>query len=220
MGFLDYFIEKTDDPTPVGKTSVPPIGQSVPSIPSNTQPVYTTPVYTTPISQPDLAKFEAHFDELFNKANLPGPDYYEFIQMTKAMVTLTDDVKFPAVFSALQVQGLTKEKLLQTAQQYVGVIEADAQQFNSAIDTKIVGEIKKKKENLASMQASIKQKEDMIKQLQTDIVNENANIMTITEEIVNDERKYNEKTVVYKTACDNRKQAITNDIQKINSYIK
>ena len=32
------------------------------------------------MKEADISKFEKHFQELFDKANLPGPDYYEFLE--------------------------------------------------------------------------------------------------------------------------------------------
>jgi len=167
----------------------------------------------------ELNKFIAHFDEIFDKANLPGPDYYEFVKMSQAMVNLTDEVKIPAVFSALKVQGLSKEKLLETAKQYIQIIEEDQKKFAAALDTKILTEINNRKNNLVERQNTIKQKEELIKQLQTEIVQENLDIVRITGEIATDEKKFSDKTYAYNTACQNKKNEINIDIEKITKLL-
>jgi hypothetical protein len=63
------------------------------------------------------------------------------------MGNLPDETKFAAAFGGLSVQGLTKAKLLETATTYIGVIDEDSKKFNSALDSKILSEIKTKRTN-------------------------------------------------------------------------
>lgn len=212
MGFLDNFfeIEKKDKKQEV-----------TPSVPSISNVTNTSTNYTpSQVPSQDLDKFTQHFEELFDKANLQGPDYYEFAKMLQAMPNLADDVKFTAAFSALKVQGLTKQKLIETAGTYIQVIDEDAKQFSSVLDSKVVGEINKRKQSLEEKKKLIEQKNDLIKKLQEELVNDNADVTTMSIEIANDEKKFTDKTAVYKIACDNKKQIIKTDIEKINTYIK
>lgn len=214
MGIKDWFFEVTPDPE---KENTKPVDKPSTATP-NTQPTVVN-LQSTPVSGQDAAKFEAHFDELFTKANIPGPDYYEFVKMVQAMGNLTDDVKYVAAFSALMVQGLSKIKLLQTAQQYVEVIENDEKQFNTVLNNKVVGEINRKKTDLQTNRTSVKTKEDLITQLQAEIITDKQNLEKLAVEIEADEKRFNEKTVVYKTACEARKAIIRSDIEKINKII-
>lgn len=214
MGIKDWFFEITPDPEkekskPVDKPS---------TAAQNTQPTVVN-LQSRTIPAQDAAKFEAHFDELFSKANIPGPDYYEFVKMVQAMGNLTDEVKYVAAFSALMVQGLSKIKLLQTAQQYIEVIENDEKQFNTVLNNKVVGEINRKKSDLKTNGASIKTKEELIVQLQAEIITDKQNLEKLAVEIAADEKRFNEKTVIYKTACETRKAIIKADIEKINKII-
>lgn len=212
MGFLDLFIERTDEKKPVATVGLPSIKPGV-LAPSSANLSSVAP------AQQELDKFAVHFDELFDKANLPGPDYYEFTKMAQAMVGLTDEVKYPAVFGALKIQGLTKPKLLDTAAQYIKVIEDDEKQFASILDTKVLADINKKKSFLETNNDSIKKKEELIVQLQTEILQDKQKLTTLESEIVANERLYNDKTVVYKAASENRKVLIKADIDKINRII-
>ena len=116
-----------------------------------TQPVWTTtgtvtPSNQVPTSSNEIAKFMQYFEGLFDKSNLPGPDYYEFIKMHQAMPSvLTDDQKIQAAFAGVSAQGLTKEQLVITAQKYIDIIDEDSKKFMAAIDTKALGEINKLK---------------------------------------------------------------------------
>ena len=226
MGLLDGIKNAFFEEVPDTEKSKSEQQNSVPSLNAiNAQP--TTQNFTQqPVTQAsgnvqpqEFDKFTKHFEELFDKANLPGPDYFEFMKMTTAMNTLTDDIKYPAVFSALKVQGLSKESLLSTANQYIGVLEEDKKQFSTALDTKVASAISAKKNELVSKTNLITQKEELIKQLQTEIIKENADIITMTAEIQSDEKRLSDKNSTYAAALDAKKNMILTDIQKITTLI-
>jgi hypothetical protein len=217
MGFLDFFIEREE--TAQGNAPVntpPPLTKNTVSIP----PVPGTPSQKMGITEDDLQKFNQHFDDLFEKANLPGPDYFEFSKMCQAMKTLTEDVKFPAAFGGLQVQGLTKEKLVESANHYIMIIEEDSSKFNTAIDQKILAEVQNKRLTVENKRKSILEREEMIKNLQQEIEKESLEISRLEAEALDQEQKANHKATTYKAACEARKAMINSDLQKINNLIK
>lgn len=179
----------------------------------------TTPTssYVPSPSVHDHAAFDDHFNELFNQANLPGPDYYEFNKMCQAMATLPDEHKFPAVFGGLQVQGLDKKKLVDSAGHYIDIINEDQKKFNGAIDSQIIGEANKKKAEIDNKTKKLLEKEALIKQLQEEISSDGVEIAKLSAEATELESKANEKSAIYKAACEARKASITADIQKINT---
>ena len=220
MGFLDFFIEREETPTETVPKNVPPSltkNITVPPVPAASTSAYQG---TVSVSQDDLQKFNQHFDELFEKANLPGPDYFEFSKMCQAMNTLTEEIKFPAAFGGLQVQGLTKEKLVESANHYINIIDEDASKFNSAIDQKILAEVQNKRSAAEKKRKSISEREEMIKNLQQEIANEFSEISKLESEALDQEQKANQKSMTYKAACEARKVIISSDLQKINSLIK
>lgn len=228
MGFLDIFIERTEDePKKDAPKNAPPKLGSAPApmfdtgAPVATAPV--TPTYTAPspsISSDDMTKFMQHFDELFDQANLPGPDYYEFAKMCQAMSALPDDTKFTAAFTGLQVQGLTKAKLLESANHYINIIDEDAAKFSTAIDQKILSDVKAKREDIEKKKKALADKVALIAQLQAELETDNKQILDLTTDADEQERKANEKGTVYKQACQIRKDQITADIAKINANLK
>jgi capsule polysaccharide export protein KpsE/RkpR len=167
-----------------------------------------------------MKKFMQHFDELFDQANLPGPDYYEFAKMCQAMSALPDDTKFVAAFSGLQVQGLTKAKLLESAQHYISIIDEDATKFNTAIDQKILADVKQKRDIIEQKKKALADKVQLIEQLQAELANDNTEIVTLSSEANEQERKATEKGAIYKQACQTKKDQITGDLSKINNHIK
>ena len=61
----------------------------------------------------DFDKFEKHFEKMFDQANLPGPDYYEFWKMAETLEAHIKDEKarLSATYASMAIQGLKKEKL-------------------------------------------------------------------------------------------------------------
>ncbi len=211
MSFIDMFIERTDDKPKTAKQ------ESI----FNKSNSFTAHTDQTTVHADDMGKFDAHFDELFGKSNFSGADYYEFIQMVGAMGDgLSDDIKFVAAFKGLMAQGLTKEKLLSTAQKYLDILDNDSVQFNQAIDTKIISDVNNKKADVEARKQKVKDKEDLIIKMQAEILQENQDIVALSNEAAEQEKKASGKSSIYKSACENRKRLIQSDIQKINSLIK
>jgi hypothetical protein len=226
MGFLDNFFERTDEPVKpeASKNTPPKLGTPSPMFDAGvvTPSAVSTPVgsSTATLSDDDMKKFMQHFDELFDQANLPGPDYYEFAKMCQAMSALPDDTKFVAAFSGLQVQGLTKAKLLESAQHYIAIIDEDAAKFNTAIDQKILADVKQKRDNIEKKKKSLSDKVQLIAQLQAELTNDNTEITSLTADADDQERKATTKGAIYKQACQTRKDQISGDLTKINTHIK
>jgi hypothetical protein len=229
MGILDIFIERTDDEPKKDA----PVKNTVPTLDAQpNQPYVTslgtapaapvTPSYVAPqpgISAEDLKAFDQHFDELFDQANLPGPDYYEFAKMCQAMSALPDNAKLPAAFSGLAVQGLTKQRLVESAAHYIAIIDEDATKFNSAIDAKILGEVKKKRAEIEEKKKKLQEKIDLIAKLQAELATDNSQILSLGADADADEQKATLKSNTYKAACEARKAQINGDVTKINTFI-
>jgi hypothetical protein len=217
MGLLDLFIERE----PEAKSTTPAPGQPAPIV-FNAPSTNTTTASASSTTEADLSKFVAHFDELFDKSNLPGPDYYEFSKMFQAINApgMNEDTRMVAAFAGLGVQGLTKEKLLQSAQQYIDIIEEDSRNFEQAVGGKINQELNTKKNAAIEMASKVTEKQNMIAQLQKEITDDNITIQKMNQDVAEQEAAIASKVNGYKTACEARKQQITADIQKITTYIK
>ena len=159
MGFNDFlgiFVDVKKDETSKGATASS-ILNAPNSLSGKSNPVGTIKATPTVAIAPDsneFSKFNAHFDELFEKSNLPGPDYFEFSKMVEALSSpgMTNDMKLTVAFAGLTVQGLTVQKLLSSAQQYLDIIDDDAKQFNLAIDGKVNTEIETRKKQVSVLE--------------------------------------------------------------------
>lgn len=189
-----------------------------PSLPAST---YTTTAAPGSLSAADADKFEKHFSELFDKANLPGPDYYEFWKMMETLeVAVPDDkTRMTAVFASLQVQGLTKEKLLESASQYQKIIEKDRNEFQNAVNSKSQSDIEGRKVAIAELEKKNAANAEMIQRLTKEIEENNTKAVALKKEVIDEEAKLNSNKNGYNIACDAMAAMINGDMQKINTHL-
>jgi len=184
-------------------------------------PGTTAVVSTSYINQNDLDKFEKHFEELFDTANLPGPDYYEFWKMMEALEAAVPDenVRMTAVFATLKIQGLTKEALVGSAEKYLQVVEKDKLQFLNAVNSKVQGEIEGRKLSIDELEKKNNANNELIQKLTKEISENQQKITALKKEVIDEEAKVNSNKNGYNIACDAMLAKLSGDIQKINTNL-
>ncbi len=161
----------------------------------------------------DNSKFNEYFNKLIAEANLPGPDYYEFSMMTDAMQGMLDEkARFCAAFAGLQVQGLDKQKLLQSVQEYQQLLDADAMAFNSTVHAALQEKVTAKKERIDKAKNEMQQLSQQIMQLQ-------QLVTTLTDEIAESEAKLESNKTGYLSTLESFHAKLAGDIEKIKQYI-
>jgi hypothetical protein len=176
-------------------------------------PVYKPEPITEKVTQVD-DKFKQYFDKLFRESNIPGPDYFEFTKMTDAMQNIPDEIsRYAAAFAGLGVQGLDKQKLVSTAEQYIKILETDAANFLSTVDAALKEKVHQKKVEADEKNKRIQQLSEEIQALQEKVV-------ALQQEISENEEKIETNTGGYKIASELMKKRIASDIEKIKRYIQ
>ena len=173
------------------------------------------------LNQLDIEKFEKHFDKLFEQANMPGPDYYEFCKVAETLEAHIPDEKtrFSAAFASLSVQGLTKQRLIEAAAHYKEVISADKIKFDLAIDKKGNTELETRKVSVVTMEKKIVDNSELIKTLTKEISDSQAKIATMKNEILEEEKRLASNKSGYNVAYEAMLNRINLDIQKIQSNL-
>jgi len=198
---LSAFVEVTDNEQPVIRHE---------EVQQTSTPVHRQTASVAPAAP---AKFREYFDKLLSDANIPGPDYYEFSKMTEAMQGIADEkARFNAAYAGLSVQGLDKQKLLQTAAQYLQLLDNDAASFNSTVDAAL-------QEKVIAKQKEIEEKQQRIMELTKEITSLHAQVEILNSEIKENEEKIESNTGGYKAALEMMKNNIVQDIDKIKLHI-
>jgi len=173
------------------------------------------------LNKDEIEKFEKHFDSLMNEANLPGPDYFEFCKMMEALEAAVPDEKarYAAVFASLTAQGLSKEKLINSAAKYKMVIQDDKTKFEQAVNDKLKGEVDSRKIEVSNLQNKIVQNTEAIKKLTQEITDSQGKIQSLNVEITEKESKIKTNIDGYSIASNAMLNKINVDIQKIETLI-
>jgi hypothetical protein len=200
---LSAFVEMEDKPAKNEDAAVPPAQAS--QMPAGSQERRAA----TDVD----AKFSEHFNRLFADANLPGPDYYEFFKMTDAMHIIKDEAaRYSAAFAGLQAQGLDKQKLLSSAQEYLKILDADAAAFHNTVDQALLDKVQNKKKEMDQVQ-------ERIQKLSQEIVSLQQQIGVLTKEIAENEAKIESNSSGYETALTISRNKLLQDIEKIKQHI-
>ena len=169
----------------------------------------------------ELEKFEKYFEQLFEKANMPGPDYFEFWKMMETLEAHIPDerARITATFAALSVQGLNKQTLIDTANKYMTIIQTDKQQFEKALNDKINLEVKQRQQKLNDTEALITSHSQTIQKLTNEIAEAQALIAKLKTEVIEEENKVRRNSNGYNIACDAMLKKISTDVTKIQTTL-
>ena len=170
----------------------------------------------------DIEKFTKHFNDVFDKANLDGPDYYEFSKMMTLLEEPIPDEKtrIVSVFASLSLQGLTKTKVIETAKQYISILETDKIQFEKAAAEKVNQDVEDRKKKVDALEKKILDNTEMIKKLTQENTEAQAMIGTLKNEIVQLDTTIAANKGSYIVAFQAMYNKISGDIQQFNSLLK
>lgn len=236
--FIGTFVELKDDETKPdeskpGKTPAQPAQNSAKDVPhyQDTPRYQETPDLnaTTPSAdnsntgnaggnQVTLAEIETRLKKVMeaeNKKNFPGADYYEFQLALENMKEVpVESAKYTSAFNVLSAtQGLTKEHLVQTAQQYIGVIDREVGEFTAGYD-------KENKEQVDDKQGLIEDKTRQMQELSEQIVALNDEIKHLSQELVDNKNRLSSMKTSFLTVAQGQKDKINTELTKIGTYIK
>jgi hypothetical protein len=156
-----------------------------------------------------------------DRHNLEGFDYLEFKRSLQSLSDLSQDeaTRFKSAFAVMQTMGISKEKLLQTAQHYLGVLKQEEQKFEQALIQQKERQVTSKVKQAEAIEQTIYQKVQQIKQLTAEVEANQAQIAQLKIEL--DEA--NQKIVHTKNEFTAAHYALVTqieaDMQKIKQYL-
>ena len=170
-------------------------------------------------------KFVEHFVELLEKANLPGPDYFEYKQALKSMegLGLSEEKQYQASWASFRAMsgGVKDTTVLTTsAGQYVSVLDRDRTSFLKDVEKAIDDRVGSLNKELSKMQEDNKTYAIQIVELQEKINANNGRLEKINSDIQEQSAKINDNRDSYDITYHSMVEQINSDLAKIKKYLQ
>lgn len=169
-------------------------------------------------------KFVEHFVSLLEKANLPGPDYFEYKQALQSMegLGLGEEKQFQAAWASFKVMGGAKDTtvLKTSADQYLGILSKDRDSFLKDVEKAIkerVGALQDEHKKLEETNAAYAQQ---IIDLQKKIDDNKNRLGQISGEVSEQTAKINTNKDSFEVTYVSFVDQIQSDLARINQYLQ
>lgn len=201
------FVEVQDKP-------VKPTPKQVASQPIP-QPTYVPETTNVPVGS-SVKEFTDHFKQVLkeeNEKNFPGNDYFEFKLVKDGLSSIPEPQRYQVAFSGLAAAGLTKDKLVSTAQRYKEIVEREMSEFNNAFDAMCA-------EQVTKPQQQAEEKAKKISELSTQIAQLSNEVTELKSQALSNSQKLSDKKNGFILAGTAQKDEIEGEITNINQYIQ
>jgi len=155
------------------------------------------------------------------KSNLPGFDYLEFKQSMAALEKMNMDkaTAIKSAFATASTVGLTKEKLLQTADHYRNILNEQKSEFDDALQNQVRLKVEGKKQEVASLRKKIAEHKAAIEKLESEIHKSQKTIDSSDKDIQVEEDKIAKTKGSFETVYKSILQIISTDMESFNQHL-
>lgn len=155
------------------------------------------------------------------KNNQSGFDYLEFKQALIRLqnMKVDQDTAIKSAFATASTVGLTKKKLLESADYYLTVLKEEFKQFNNALDKQMESKVhskEKQKKSLESKKASIEKK---IQALKTEMNEVGEKLTNIDKEAEAARQKIEQTSERFSTTLGALTERIESDMDQFKSQL-
>ncbi|MEJ7684593.1 MAG: hypothetical protein WKG06_43440 [Segetibacter sp.] len=141
-----------------------------------------------------------------------GTDFKEFIDSKTDIDNITDEeTKYKTAFNVLKRTGLTKEKLISTAQEYHNLIGRDLNAFQSAHTQQYQKEVKQREQLIQKRLEELQALSEKINALKKEI-------SQLSQQMTETKDKLNLTKNSFLLAGENKQNEIQTELQKIEKY--
>ena len=219
---LSFFIKDADETAATGQPGPKSaVASPAPEPPKPTPPATVQNAAGT--GQIDR-KLVEHFVTLLEKANLPGPDYFEYKQALQSMegLGLGEEKQFQAAWASFKAMGGAKDTaiLKTSADQYLGILSKDRDSFLKDVEKAIrdrVGALQSEQKKLEETNAAYAQQ---IIDLQKKIDDNKNRLGQISGEVSEQTAKINTNRDSFEVTYVSFVDQIQSDLVKINQYLQ
>ncbi len=155
------------------------------------------------------------------KNNLEGFDYIEFKQSLGKLQAMNMDeaTAYKSAFITASTMGLTKEKLLKTAEHYRKVLFNEKQQFDQALQKQMEQRVESKHKEVERMKKQVEEYKAKIRDLEEKIAKAQSTIDHADEHIQAAREKIEATKDAFEDTLTTILSEIDQDIENINSLL-
>ena len=194
---------------------------------TTTQPKVETPTIQTPkptqvnSSGTITDKFTDVLMKALSDNNIEGFDYLEFRQglLSLSKMPMDEGTRFQAAFSMAQAMGATPQRLVDTGNQYLKVLEGELNKFNEAVANQSNTLIGGKQSEMKQLNEFIQQKSTQIKKLTEEMQQHQQRIEVLEKELSEANSKVETTKSNFIATYKNVSDAIKSDILNIQKYL-
>lgn len=152
-------------------------------------------------------------------SDLPGEDYLEFMQALKSMkdLPLEENIKMKTALATLSTRGLTVQKIVESADYYMKILENEKKKFYTALDGQKKGNVESKRKEISDIEAQNKAKAEQIKKLTNEISANTLKAEGLNKEISKVEGKIKSTENNFVFTYNKVANKITADVEKIKT---
>jgi hypothetical protein len=154
-------------------------------------------------------------------ANQEGYDYFEFakaVEQQKSFVE-SEQIRFQTTHAAASVMGVTPEKLVGSAQFYLGILNQKEKEFLTALDQNKLSQVDQKKKEIQTIEANIAQRAEQINRLTQEINDLQQKKVRIAGELSASEQKIETVRGNFYSTLKAIVGRVSADIEKIKKYL-
>ncbi len=165
-------------------------------------------------------EIEKHLWEVLDQ-NKKSMAYFDFLKAKRAMDTLPLDeaAKFQATFVSLSTQGLTKDGLLDSISEHLGVLEGEKESYNSAVEEKISEEIGSREYQIQENESTIEEMSNKIKELTESIQGIQQENIGLKNEINEQNLDINSKRLNFEATVAEVQKELNDHKQQVELYL-
>ncbi|MFT4758564.1 MAG: putative nucleic acid-binding Zn-ribbon protein [Paraglaciecola sp.] len=155
------------------------------------------------------------------KNNLPGFDYLEFKQSLIALAKMGMDeaTAMKSAFATASTVGLTKDKLMKTAQHYKQILATEKTQFDEALGNQLNKRVNSKRQEVEKLKVQIGKWKEQVSKLETQIAQSQNTIDHADENIRAEMQKIESTKTNFEQAYQTIENQIDKDVEDVDLYL-
>jgi hypothetical protein len=217
---LSFFIKEDPRAPNVPNTQPAPTQVGITAPPA----VSPIPSQTGAVSGNVDTKFVDHFAGVLSKANLQGPDYFEFREILRNLsnLGLPEEKQFQAAWASFKAMASTGDPgiLATAANQYLAALSADRDSFLKSVESAMQERVGGLQAEQAKLQADNEAIGKQIAELQQRAAANTSRLDKISGEVIEQTSKISQNKANFETTYATFTDQIKADVTKIATYLK